>query len=169
MNLDKAQTLCRTFILSHFKYCPLIWMFSSRASNTLIDRVHKRALRVVFSNFSLSHEELLNRTNTVKIHIQNLQTLMVEVFKSLNGLGPSFMQEIFKQKTVNFYLRSEKLLTLPPTDRYTFGIYGLSFRASMLWNELPKKLKLHEVQTLAKFKSEIKGWKGSKCSCNICR
>ena len=169
LNLDKALTLCRTFILCHFKYCPLIWMFSSRASNTLIDRVHKRALRVVFSNFSLSHEELLNRTNTDKIHIQNLQTLMVEVFKSINGLSPSFMQEIFQQKTVRFYLRSEKLLTLPSTDRYTFGIYGLSFRASMLWNQLPKKLKLHEVQTLAEFKSEIKGWKGLKCSCNICR
>ena len=68
-----------------------------------------------------------------------------------------------------FYLITTKLLTIPEATRYTFGIYGLSFRASLLWNQLPKKLKLHDIQTLAKFKTEIKRWKGCKCSCNICR
>ena len=169
LNLEKALTLCNSYILCHFKYCPLIWMFSSRASNDEINRVHKRALRVAHSNFSLPYGVLLNRTNTVKIHIQNLQYLMVEVFKSIKGLSPSFMAEIFQTKKVVYKLRSTKLLTLPEATRYTFGIYGLSFRASLLWNQLPKKLKLHDIQTLAKFRTEIKRWKGCKCSCNICR
>ena len=33
-------------IKSQFKYCPLVWMFCSRQSNNLINKVHERGLRL---------------------------------------------------------------------------------------------------------------------------
>ena len=42
-------------------------------SNSLIDKTHKRALRVVHQNFNLSLEELFVNWNVVSIHIQNLR------------------------------------------------------------------------------------------------
>ena len=40
----KNKLLFNAVIKSHFSYCPLIWMFSSRRSNNLINRIHERSL-----------------------------------------------------------------------------------------------------------------------------
>ena len=129
LDFTKTVTLYTAYILSHFKYCPIIWMFCSKASNSLIDKTHKRALRVVHQNFNLSLEELFVNWNVVGIHIQNLRALMTEIFKALNGLGPDFLREIFKKKEMNYSLRQPNLLKLPTTFHYNHGIYGITFRA----------------------------------------
>ena len=166
---QKAQALCKAYVLSHFNYCPLIWMFASKASYALIDKAQKRALRTVHFNFRLSLEELLAHDNSVSIHVQNLRCLMTEVFKSLHELNPSFMLDIFQLKETRYDLRSYKPLQLPKTLHYNHGIYGLTFRAAILWNQLPKHLKLHEIDTLNGFKQKIKLWDASNCTCKICR
>ena len=43
----KAKLLCNTTVLANFNYCPLIWMFSSKAANKEINRTCKRALQVL--------------------------------------------------------------------------------------------------------------------------
>ena len=64
----KARALCYAYILSHFNYCPLIWMFCRKTSNALlVNRTHKRALRVVYENKHLSLEELLVVDGNVNI------------------------------------------------------------------------------------------------------
>ena len=98
LDYTKSVTLYTAYMLSHFKYCPLIWMFCSKTSNSLANKTHKRALRVVHNNFRLSLEELLVQGNGVSIHIQNIRSLMTEVFKALNGLSPDFVSELFQKK-----------------------------------------------------------------------
>ena len=39
----QAKLLCKTTVLANFNYCPLIWMFSSKAANNEINRTHKSA------------------------------------------------------------------------------------------------------------------------------
>ena len=36
---QKADLPCRTFVLSPFNYCPLIWMYSGKEANNLINDV----------------------------------------------------------------------------------------------------------------------------------
>ena len=43
MNNCKLRIVMKAFILSQFGYCPLIWMFHSRALNNRINRLHERA------------------------------------------------------------------------------------------------------------------------------
>ena len=47
---DKLKILMKTFIQSQFNYSPLVWMFHSRTLNNKINRLHERALRVVYKN-----------------------------------------------------------------------------------------------------------------------
>ena len=56
---DKLSLIMKAFIESQFSYCPLIWMFHSRTMNNRINRLHERALRLVYKNENLSFEELL--------------------------------------------------------------------------------------------------------------
>ena len=40
----------KTFIESQFNYCPLTWMFHSRKLNNRINKLHERALKIVYKN-----------------------------------------------------------------------------------------------------------------------
>ena len=53
----------------------------SRTLNDLINRLHKRALSLVYNDFSSSFSELLEKDKSVTIHHRNLQTLAYEIFK----------------------------------------------------------------------------------------
>ena len=39
---SKMKAFSRSVIMSNFNYCPLIWLFHSKAANSTINRVHKR-------------------------------------------------------------------------------------------------------------------------------
>ena len=55
MSLEKRRIVMKTFIESQFNYCPLNWMFYSCTINDKINRLHERALRIVYSDFKLSN------------------------------------------------------------------------------------------------------------------
>ena len=76
----------KTFIESHFNYCPLIWMCHSRELNKKIDKLHERALRTVYKNDDLTFQELLERDGSFTIHKRNLQKLGTEIYKVKHNL-----------------------------------------------------------------------------------
>ena len=92
LNQATADILCSSFILSTFNYCPLIWMFCGKQSNNLINSTHRRVLNARLDNFRLPFNDLLDETKSVNIHTKNLRLLLIEVYKSLNGLSPEFMR-----------------------------------------------------------------------------
>ena len=85
----------KAFITSQFSYCPLIWMFHSRNLNNKINRIHERALRLVYQN-NLSFSELLNLDNSLTVQQKNLQGLVTEIYKIKNRIAPEIMKEIFE-------------------------------------------------------------------------
>ena len=44
IDTEKLQWLMRAFVLFHFSYCPLVWMFYDRTLNHRINHIHERAL-----------------------------------------------------------------------------------------------------------------------------
>ena len=89
---EKEKLVFNAVIKSHFSYCPLIWMFSSRRSNNLINRIHERSLRTVYNDTSSTFQELLQRNRSVSIHHKDIQTLTAEVFKVVNKICPPIMK-----------------------------------------------------------------------------
>ena len=166
LNIHCAKRLSSAYILSSFNYCPLIWMFGCKTNNGLINQIHKRALRVVYRDFGSSYQVLLDKDKTVSIHVQNLRTLMIEVFKSLNHLNPAIMWDMFLPKPTLYNLRSGVNLKLPQTRSQKFGVNSLIFRGSLTWNSLPLTLKC--ANSIQIFKHCIKLWDGKNCKCFIC-
>ena len=81
MDLSKRKYLMNAFFNSQFSYCPLVWMCHSRALNNKINRLHERCLRLIYNDKQLTFEELLEKDDSVSIHIRNLQTLPIEMYK----------------------------------------------------------------------------------------
>ena len=48
LDQDKRRILYNTFIMSNFNYFPLIWMVCGKDANVSINRIHKRALRIIW-------------------------------------------------------------------------------------------------------------------------
>ena len=46
----KRRILFKAFIESQFKYCPLVWMFHGRQTNDKVNKLHERALRIVYND-----------------------------------------------------------------------------------------------------------------------
>ena len=103
MSLEKRRIVMKTFIESQFNYFPLIWMFHSRTINNKINRLHERALRIVYSDFKSSFEGLLMKDNSFSIHERNIQSLAIEIYKFLNGLSPCFLNNVFHKRISNSY------------------------------------------------------------------
>ena len=60
MNTMKRHTIMNAFISSQFGYCPLVWVFHSRMLNNRINKIHERALRIVYNDDQSSFNELFN-------------------------------------------------------------------------------------------------------------
>ena len=81
INLSKQKALMKTFVISHFKYYPLVWMFHGRKLNQRLNSIHERALRNTYQDYKSTCLELVQKENSATIHQRNLQVLATEIFK----------------------------------------------------------------------------------------
>ena len=88
LNEEKLKIIMKTFVQSQFNYCPLMWMWHNRTLNNKINRLHERALRIVYKNNNLTFQELLEKDGSVTIHHKNLQRLATEMYKIKYHLSP---------------------------------------------------------------------------------
>ena len=101
MCLEKSHFVMKTFIESQFNYCPLIWMIHSQTIINKSNRLHERAVRIVYSDFKSSFEGLLLKENSFSIHERNVQSFAIEIYKFVNGLSPSFLNNVFCKNISN--------------------------------------------------------------------
>ena len=91
----KRRILFKAFIELKFKYCPLVSMFHGRQINDKINKLYERALRIVCNDTITSFEELLVKDKTFTIHHQNIQSLAIEMYKTVNNLPGGNLREFF--------------------------------------------------------------------------
>ena len=106
LSLECRRKLMRAFVESQFSKCPLIWMFCQRSSNTRINHLRERALRIVYSDNESTFEDLLKKDNSVSIHHKNIRLLGIELYIVKNNLSTHLMSEVFNLKNIDYSLRS---------------------------------------------------------------
>ena len=141
-------------------------MFSGKSSKNEINRIHKRALRVLLDDHGSTFEEHLQKRGEQAIHSRNLQTLLSEAYKCLTSKNPSFLSDLLERRSTNYNLRIKDLVQLPSTKTVKYGLNSLRFRGSMLWNTFPDMIE--SAKNDRQFKNRIKNWTGSLCCCLIC-
>ena len=73
LSMEQKKLLYMSFIEAQFKYFPLTWMFCSRSCNNKINKLHERALSLVYDDYESSFDVLLNKNKSFSIHHQNIQ------------------------------------------------------------------------------------------------
>ena len=142
-------------------------MFCSRKGNNNINKLHERALRIVYEDNISNFEELLEKDNSVSIHHQNIQTAAIEMYKYHFNLSESSFYDIFQNARSSYNLRSQSDLEIPSVNSETYGKNSLKYFGSIIWNSVPARLR--NIGNLIKFKKEIRKWKFDKCPCRLCK
>ena len=71
-------------------------MSHSRTMNNRINKIYKKALRLVYKDeTNLSLDDFLQMDKSVSIHQRNLQIIATEIYKVRDNLGPEIMKGIF--------------------------------------------------------------------------
>ena len=164
---EKRRMLLKAFIESQFSYCPLVWMFHGRGINRKINKLHERALRIVYEDFTSSFGELLIKDRSCTIHQRNIQTLAIEIFKTKKGINPAFMQDIFIAKSdVGYMLRQKRELDSMNVRTVSWGENTLRYLGCKIWKLVPENIKMS--LSLEQFKVEIRKWVPNDCPCRLC-
>ena len=87
------------------------------------------------------------------------------MFKVVKGLGPEVTRSLFD---LDHNTRSERSFLGPHVNSLNNGGNSIRYFGPVVWDDmLPRKLKL--IQTLEKFKDEIKKWAPINCPCTLCK
>ena len=75
------------------------------------------------------------------------------------------MWEFFNKNPVQYNLRKEDIVYLPPARSSCYGINSLAFRGSLLWKSLPSNVK--QSHNLEEFKLKLKNLQKIHCTCVV--
>ena len=108
-------------------------MFCFRQCNNLINKILAGSLRVSYKDQKTSYQNLLETHNELMIHQRNLQVLMTEIYKIVNGVTLRIMNSLFEFQNNENNIKNFKVLStvlirrvfmeLKPlhTERHPFG------------------------------------------------
>ena len=102
-------------------------MFYSRTTNNKINKLHERALRLVYDHYVLTLEELLEKDNSFTVHHYNIQTLCIELYKVFSGQSQTIFGDLFERKNINYNLRSQPDFVIPPVKSVYKGSNSLRY------------------------------------------
>ena len=166
-SFEKRRILMKAFIESQFSYSPLTWMFHDRSMHHKINKVHERALRIVYQDNTSSFEELLIKDKSFKVHHRNIKCLALELYKAKHDISPLVMKNLFVPKnSTKDNLRSQSNFSIPSVKTVHCGHDSLKYFGPIVWNMIPNHIR--ELETFDKFKKEIKKWLPN-CSCRLCK
>ena len=97
--------LFKGFFESQFKYCPLTRMFYSRNTNTNINLLHERALRLVYNDYELYFEKFLEKDGSFTIHHYNIQTLCTDLNKAYYNIAQTIFSDLFIRNNNTYIIK----------------------------------------------------------------
>ena len=95
---NQRQLIYSFFFYWTIKLLPINMDLLLQTTKSSYKQTPKKALGIVYNDYDSSFSELLEMSNESASHIKSIKVFMTEVYKFLNDLSPSIINDIF-QKT----------------------------------------------------------------------
>ena len=129
----------------HLSYCCSVWGCCGNTKLNTLQKLQKRAARIVTScPFDSSAAPLLQRLGWLSVERLVHRKTSSMVYKSLNGFAPDNLCQIFSRLSDvhSRVLRNTKCDLLIPRMRTACGQNAFAFRGVDTWNKLHSDIKL---------------------------
>ena len=103
MKQNQKEILLSFFMIFYFSYCPFIWMFCSKKFTKKINAFHERPLRIALNDYESTYALLLEGAHQMKFYRRCLSSLMIKVYKYLNGHSHEILNDVFKLTERRFH------------------------------------------------------------------
>ena len=156
LTFDTRKLFYYSYILPVFDYCLLIW---GQCNKTLLDRLYrlqKRVARMVLDDYEINENDLFKCLKWLTIYQRVEYQTVLMVYKSLHGLTPSYISDLFHTSGENYRysLRNSHINLHLPKPRTNMMKRSFSYKGAYLWNSLP--IEVRESQSLNGFKYKCK-------------
>ena len=115
----KKKALIEAFVFSNFDYCPLAWHFTYMTSTNKIGSIQKKALRLLYNDHTSNYDSLLAKANKPSMEAKRHRPLASEIFKTLNILNPTYMQDLLCLRSSS--ARRSNNIVVVRTNTNTYG------------------------------------------------
>jgi len=163
LNLHSRKLFFNAYILPHLDYCCTIW---GNCSDRLIEAVikfQKRAARIILDkDFNSPSEELFKELRWMKFPERIKYKKAILVYKSLNNSCPEYLETKFALIQTNHYQTLRSIVNnelAVPTPRLEFSRKSLCYSGPVIWNTIPKHVRLSN--TVETFKRSYLNWRYS--------
>ena len=170
---DSKRYVYNAFIASHFSYCNIVWHFTSIQNILKMERINKRALRIIFDDDDSTYPELLNKAGLKDLYTSRIDAIALEMFKTDRKINPAFLHNLFMNQDHNYDLRNSVQLDPrirciqlePPIPRTSiYGLNSFVYQGTKIWNSLPLEAKISN--SIIEFKNIVRALPSITCTCN---
>ena len=163
---ESKMLLYNSFVVSHLSFCPIIWHYCSRTDKLKLEKLQYRALKYIDRDFSSSYQELRDRYDKPLLYVNRLKCIVTEVYKCLNNINPTYLNDVFLVNDHNYDTRGTLKLKLPKYRTIKYGRSSFIYNGSVLWNLLNDEIT--KSTCLKHCKMLLQDWDGPICRCSYC-
>ena len=140
------------FVRPHLEYCVQAWSPTYEKDSWLLERVQKRATKMISGFSSLSYEQRLERLGMFSLRYRRLRGDLIEVYKFIQGRGDGYLANMFEISSVNRG-RGHQYKLVMNQSRTRLRQSFFSRRVIDPWNRLPQEVVT--ATTLNQFKNRL--------------
>ena len=156
----------KTYILSNFNYCSTIWHYCGKIATIKIEKLNKRALRIVFNDNTSTYNELLSMSKNECLFVMREKCIISAVFKCINNIAPSYLNNLFRMRdSLSITLRKNMLITTEGIRTTKYGLLSMRYDGARLWNNVMAS-NIY-ITNINEFKAMLKNHLYT-CQCNMC-
>ena len=116
----------------------------------------------LYNDYESPYHTLVVISGKVNMKVSRLRSLCAELYKSINSINSSFMNETFRLRVTNRVVCCQYRF-----NQVSFSNKRIRYFAPKIWNSLPPRIK--SCKNLETFKRVIESWNGITCNCGACK
>ena len=146
--------LYNAMILPLFDYCSVVWDSCGAISKGYLDKLNGHAVSIIL-NRAVSETDIVHILGWPSLQSRRDYLKCMLVFKSMNGLAPSYLLSDFTQaKKYHTYNTRHRDLIRLPLAKSTKYQGSFRYNGGCTFNNLPKEIR--SLESLKTFKTECK-------------
>ena len=104
--------------------------------------MQNRAARVILqANCEVNSSLLLETLKWDKLSLRRRKLKAIMMSKSLNGLAPVYLQDLFSERHTDYDMRDSLRKSNLPRPRTDYLKRSFGYRGALLWNSLPENIR----------------------------
>ena len=147
---DNLKTIVNSLIVSCLDYCNVLYYGIRQSLLIQLQRIQNAASKIVMGKYKYDHvKDDLNQLHWLSVKKRIIFKIALLVYKSLHGLAPLYLQELF-----HYVSHGDSFRLSVPSSRTKYGSRAFSIIGPKIYNYLPNYIKNSE--TIQIFKQNLK-------------